>query len=354
MEEAKKKTGEEYINAMYDSKLAAQNAQLKKNYDSAMSDIAKEQEDLNRNADEASRQASVQSAQERQRWAESAAASGLSSGADAQARLAQGNQLQKSLTDISTARDTGEAELNRQRSRLADQYAAQIEEARANNDYARAEALYQEALREEQKYKEKASLMAGAGDFSEYGSYYGLTQQQMATLSAEYQKADKQAVANIMAEAGEFGPLQELYGLSDEYRAALEKKYSRTDLEAAAALMAQAGDFSLYKQLYPNLTDEQIEKLKSYWDSKQSAGNAGYSGYYGSSYSGSGTEERFRILGREGTYTADEVAELDEKYYGNGMYNMGRDKDGSIVMRPSKTSANKDRWLERMRCNTKY
>lgn len=30
MEEAKKKTGEEYINAMYDSKLAAQNAQLKK------------------------------------------------------------------------------------------------------------------------------------------------------------------------------------------------------------------------------------------------------------------------------------------------------------------------------------
>ena len=32
MEEAKKKTGEEYINAMYDSKLAAQNAQLKKNY----------------------------------------------------------------------------------------------------------------------------------------------------------------------------------------------------------------------------------------------------------------------------------------------------------------------------------
>lgn len=223
MEEAKKKTGEEYINAMYDSKLAAQNAQLKKNYDSAMSDIAKEQEDLNRNADEASRQASVQSAQERQRWAESAAASGLSSGADAQARLVQGNQLQKSLTDISTARDTGEAELNRQRSRLADQYAAQIEEARANNDYARAEALYQEALREEQKYKEKASLMAGAGDFSEYGSYYGLTQQQMATLSAEYQKADKQAVANIMAEAGEFGPLQELYGLSDEYRAALEK-----------------------------------------------------------------------------------------------------------------------------------
>ena len=351
MEEAKKKTGEEYINAMYDSKLAAQNAQLKKNYDSAMSDIAKEQEDLNRNADEASRQASVQSAQERQRWAESAAASGLSSGADAQARLAQGNQLQKSLTDI---RDTGEAELNRQRSRLADQYAAQIEEARANNDYARAEALYQEALREEQKYKEKASLMAGAGDFSEYGSYYGLTQQQMATLSAEYQKADKQAVANIMAEAGEFGPLQELYGLSDEYRAALEKKYSRTDLEAAAALMAQAGDFSLYKQLYPNLTDEQIEKLKSYWDSKQSAGNAGYSGYYGSSYSGSGTEERFRILGREGTYTADEVAELDEKYYGNGMYNMGRDKDGNIVMRPSKPSANKDRWVERMRSNTKY
>ena len=196
--------------------------------------------------------------------------------------------------------------------------------------------------------------MAGAGDFSEYGSYYGLTQQQMATLSAEYQKADKQAVANIMAEAGEFGPLQELYGLSDEYRAALEKKYSRTDLEAAAALMAQAGDFSLYKQLYPNLTDEQIEKLKSYWDSKQSAGNAGYSGYYGSSYSGSGTEERFRILGREGTYTADEVAELDEKYYGNGMYNMGRDKDGNIVMRPSKPSANKDRWVERMRSNTKY
>ena len=63
MEEAKKKTGEEYINAMYDSKLAAQNAQLKKNYDSAMSDIAKEQEHQNRNADEASRQAAVQSAQ---------------------------------------------------------------------------------------------------------------------------------------------------------------------------------------------------------------------------------------------------------------------------------------------------
>lgn len=212
MEEAKKKTGEEYINAMYDSKLAAQNAQLKKNYDSAMSDIAKEQEDLNRNADEASRQASVQSAQERQRWAESAAASGLSSGAMRRQRLAQGQPTAEIPNGHQHSQGHRGGELNRQRSRLADQYAAQIEEARANNDYARAEALYQEALREEQKYKEKASLMAGAGDFSEYGSYYGLTQQQMATLSAEYQKADKQAVANIMAEAGEFGPLQELYG----------------------------------------------------------------------------------------------------------------------------------------------
>lgn len=321
MDEKQKKTGEQYINEMYDQLGKANEEKITQNYNSALSDIGAERDKLNRNADESSRQASVQSAQNRQRWAETARAGGLSSGADAQARLAMGNQLQQDLTTIRTARDTGEAELERQRSKLAAQYESEIREARATGDYQRAQALYEEAKRQEQQLKEKASLLAGAGDFSGYGDFYGLTQAQLDLLSKDYTKAERKEVANLMAQVGNFQALQDYYGLSSDFVADLEKHYSRSDLETAAALMAQAGDFSLYQQLL-GLSDEQVATLKAHFNSKNSYG--GYSGYSGSSSS----DKVYKIVGRKETYTEDEIRKMDEKA-GGQMYLYRTDPDGT-------------------------
>lgn len=334
MMEEKRKTGEEYISAMYDSLDRANQEKITQNYNSALSDLDAEREKLNRNADESARQASVQSAQNQQRWAETAQAGGLSSGADAQARLAQGNQLQQDLTAIRTARDTGEAELERQRSKLAEQYQSAIREAQANGEYQRANALYEAARYRDQELKERAALLAGAGDFSGYGDFYGLTQEQLNLLSRDYTKAERKEVANLMAQVGNFQALQEYYGLSNEFVEDLKKNYSRQDLETAAALMAQAGDFSLYQQLL-GLTDEQVATLKSYFNSKNSSGgSSGYSGYSG--YSGSSSDDGvYKIIGKDGTYTREEIEKIDEKT-GNQMYLYRTGADGTKYYRYSK------------------
>lgn len=177
---------EDYINKMYDGTLNSQKETLKQNYDQSVSDLDTEQQKAQKQTDANLTRTYVEAAKNQKNYNEVQNAYGLASGARAQARLAQDNQLTSNLTAIRAAQQETDAEVERQRSLLAKEYQSAIAKAQADNDLQRAQALYQAAKDDEdallQQQKEAASLMASAGDYSLYQALYGLTDAQLAKL----------------------------------------------------------------------------------------------------------------------------------------------------------------------------
>lgn len=177
---------QDYINKMYDSSLESQKSQLESDYNENQANLEAEQKKAQKQTDANLARTYVEAAKAQKNYNEVQNAYGLTSGAMAQARLAQDNQLQADMTTIRAAQQTVDADVERQKSLLAQQYASAIAKAQADNDLARAQALYEEAKEAEaqllQQQKEAASLMAGAGDYSLLAEIYGLTPEQLARL----------------------------------------------------------------------------------------------------------------------------------------------------------------------------
>lgn len=177
---------EEYINKMYDSSLSSQKETLKQNYDQGSTDLEREQQKQRKAADANLNRTYVESNKAAKNYAELQNAYGLTSGAMAQARLSQDNQLQGDLTAIRTAQQSVDADIERQRTLLSQQYASAIAKAQADNDLQRAQALYKAAKEDEerllQQQKEAGNLMASVGDYSILANLYGLTPEQIALL----------------------------------------------------------------------------------------------------------------------------------------------------------------------------
>lgn len=180
-------TNEEMIKQMYASQLASQKEQLSTNYENALSELDTQKQTNQKTTDEKLRRTSVDAQRQQKNSEEYYAASGLSSGARAQARLAQDNQLQANLTALRTAQQEADATVERQRGLLAKEYESAIQKAQADNDLALAQALYEEAQKAEAKLlaqqEAAANIMAQAGDYSRYGELYGLTADEISKLN---------------------------------------------------------------------------------------------------------------------------------------------------------------------------
>lgn len=177
---------EEYINKMYDTSLESEKAGLKQNYEQDAANLDAEQEKARKQADANLTRTYVEAAKAQKNYNEVQNAYGLTSGAMAQARLAQDNRLQGDLTAIRTVQQEIDAGIERERSTLAQQYAAAIQQAQANNDLARAQALFEAAQAEEARLNQQkanaANLMAGVGDYARLAELYGLTAEELALL----------------------------------------------------------------------------------------------------------------------------------------------------------------------------
>lgn len=187
--ESKPKTGSDYINDMYDSSMAGQAAQLRQTYEQGASNLDEQKEQAQKQADANLNRTYIEAEKARKNYAEVQNAYGLTSGAMGQAQLAMGNQLQADMTAIRTAQQEADAQIERERGILAKEYATAIARAQADNDLQRAQALYEEAKREEDRLlserENAAALMAGVGDYSLYAQLYGLTPEQLARLQGE-------------------------------------------------------------------------------------------------------------------------------------------------------------------------
>lgn len=179
-----------YINKMYDGSLESQKQTLASGYENNVSNIDASMEKQQKATDANLNRTYVESAKAAKNYGEVQNAYGLTSGAMAQARLAQDNQLQADLTALRAAQTDSDAQFERQRNLLAKEYSAAIAKAQADNDYQRAQALYNAAKADEdqlmQMQKDAGNLMAGVGDYSILAKLYGLTDEQLALLKAKH------------------------------------------------------------------------------------------------------------------------------------------------------------------------
>lgn len=180
----------DHIEKMYTAQLESQKEQLKQDYDTADEKLIASLQKAQQATDTALTRTAVESQKAAVNNAELHDAHGLSSGARAQARLAQENQLQSDLTAIRQTQLQTEADTQRQRDLLSKEYASAIRKAQSENDMAKAEALYTQAQKEEEallaKQEAAAKLMASAGDFGRLAQLYGLTEAEAAALRSDY------------------------------------------------------------------------------------------------------------------------------------------------------------------------
>lgn len=138
---------EDYIRQMYEANLAANKSQLESDYNQNLSDLSAEESKLGQTYYEQMRQAQAESDRNRQAFQEYANARGLNSGTGGQAELANQNQLSSNLNTLRQSEAEKRVEVERQRVLLGQQYQNAIQKAQAENDLAKAKALYEEAVR---------------------------------------------------------------------------------------------------------------------------------------------------------------------------------------------------------------
>lgn len=186
-------TTEEQIKKMYEGQLNSQKEQLATDYQNAISNLDTQKEIAQKQTDENLNRTAVEAQKAAVSNEEYYNASGLSSGAKAQARLSQENQALANMTAIRTAQQEADAQIERSRGLLAKEYESAIRKAQADNDLELAKALYEEAQRQEEKLRAEqeaaASIMAQGGDYSRYGELYGLSGDEIAKLNSSYASA---------------------------------------------------------------------------------------------------------------------------------------------------------------------
>ena len=138
---------EDYLNQLYDAQEQAALAALEAAYQENVLELDATAAKIPGLYQTARNQTAGDAAVAQQNWNEYAAAAGLNSGTAGQAQLAMGNQLQAGLRSLSQAEADALASVETERAKAKTAYQTSVAQAIAQGDLARAEALYQEAVR---------------------------------------------------------------------------------------------------------------------------------------------------------------------------------------------------------------
>jgi len=139
-----------YINEIYQQQLEARRAAIESAYKQNTASLDRTAEQIPVTYQGARNQAAGQAAISQKNFDEYAAASGLNSGAAAQARLASNTALQSTLGSISQAEAQALADIELQRRQLEERYRAEIAAAIAESNAERARTLYNEYVRQQE------------------------------------------------------------------------------------------------------------------------------------------------------------------------------------------------------------
>lgn len=190
------------IESMYKNSLASTKDQLQQDYMKADANYLAQKEAAQKATDENLNRTAVEAQKAAMSREELNNAYGLSSGARAQSRLVSDMQTQSNMAALREQQQNADAEIERQRGILAQEYASAIRQAQSENDLQLAQALYDEAQRKEQLLLAQQGADAAAmqesyqqkldaakfyaeetGDYTAYGKMLGLSNEQIAKLN---------------------------------------------------------------------------------------------------------------------------------------------------------------------------
>ena len=228
-------TSDELLKQMYDSNLASQKAALQSDYDAAVADLNQQKAANQQQTQNNIRLTKTEADRSAVNAAEYYEAAGLSSGAKAQARVAQDNQLLADLTAIRAAQQQGDIDIERQRGLLGQQYAAAIRQAQAENDMAKAQALYEQAKEAE------ANLLAQQNGDSLLASEEAERKAGQAKLDQQY----KDMLA-FYKETAQYDKWEQLIQQGPPVYETQREKAARIEQETISALKAQFPSGSIY------------------------------------------------------------------------------------------------------------
>lgn len=157
---------DQYINKVYDNVIDKQKNLLKENYTEAGTALDAEKQSVQQQTNTNIGRVDV----EAQKIQQAYKGPKLSAGTQQQAALAMDNQQKKNITTMKTVQSEADAEIERQRKLLGEQYSAAIKKAQADNDMARAQMLYQAAKEEDEQLlalkQEAGKRLSAKGDNS--------------------------------------------------------------------------------------------------------------------------------------------------------------------------------------------
>ena len=151
---------ENYINNVYEASEQARLAGLEQMYNDSIARHKAAAEKSNAAYLEGKRQADAQAARQNAGFRELANARGLNSGAVGQAAVMQNNQLQSDLTSLGRAQAASNADLDMQRNLLKQNFDLQRQQAVAENQAQRANAMYNEKVRMDEIRRQQAQFDA--------------------------------------------------------------------------------------------------------------------------------------------------------------------------------------------------
>jgi len=363
----------ERVGQTYDAARDAQHLALENQYNMSRAENQRAAEQIPEYYRQQALAAEQQAARNRLAFNESAAASGLNTGAGSQAQLAQNAALQGNLTAIGTARANAEAEAQFQLMQMERQYQNAVSEALANNEYERAAALMQEYQREAEStvnaanqrallgFQEQQTAQQSAVDAANQQALLQYQEQQAAAQSAQeianqlallgYQ--DRQTAAQSAVEAAnqrallgfqeqqtaarsaqEIANQRALLNFQEQQAAAQSAQQTanqqaaldyqmRTAQQSAAeqraATLAQYGDFSGYGAL--GYSEAEQNAMRQAWIA-QNPDLAVAMGYRQPSYSGTGNptgaDAAYNALDSATQYTINRA--IQEAQNGNTNY----------------------------------
>ena len=185
------------INQMYDAAQASKIAGLESAYNTNLSDMTAQKEQIDKQYNAAANDLAVQYERNRANNNLQAQMNGLNVGTGSQMSLALNSQYGRNFGNLRSAQAAAQVEQDRQISNVKMQYQLAVQQAIADNDLARAAALVDEAnnqvnqLRnayqmQQEELGNAAALLGASGDFSGYGELYGLSNDQLGTLQTQW------------------------------------------------------------------------------------------------------------------------------------------------------------------------
>lgn len=213
----------DYINKLYEAQREAALAKLKAAYDQNTIDMDAAAAKIPQTYQTARNQTAATAEQNKAAFNERAAAYGLNSGAGGQAALAMGNQNAANMSAINAQESNAVTNLDTMRLKLSTAYQNDIAQAVATGDLARAQALYNEAVRVDNGLVQQSMAQAD----EDYRYWAANNQQQQQTL------AQQRWLADALGKYGVFSGYSN-FGVTPEQQAAMQAAYQAANFKSGS------------------------------------------------------------------------------------------------------------------------